>query len=991
MLNRWFLALAFTLAATSYAQAGPVVAAVGAVVSSIGAFAASSAVGAMIVKAAIGIALNVGISLIMRAMQPKQRQPGVQGQIAVGGDNPLSFILGWYATAGQLEYVNTGGEDGDTPNAYLTQVISLSDLPVNAIKSRLWVNGEPATIELNATPHAQYGYPVTEYRKDGSDYLWVKFYDGTQTTADSFLLSRFGTGSGSDRPWRNTMVGRGVAYAIVTARLNRNLFTGPPSLRFEVEGAKLYDPRKDSTKGGSGSHREDNPATWEYTTNPVVMIYNILRGIYYGDQWVYGLQGLPASRLPLGNWFAAMNACEASSGNDGFKAGLEVRCDTEPFAVIEALLDACNGRMCEVGGVYKIHVGEPGAAVFSFTDDDIVITDGQSYEPFPGLEATYNGIHASYPEPNEAWEAKDAPPRYDGDLEAQDDGRRLVADVEFPAVPYGPQVQRLMVAMLKEERRFRRHVVTLGPQAWLLEPLDIVSWTSESNGYSAKAFMVLSIDGAPGMNQVVTLKEVDHADYAWDNVEDELEFDTGPLGPIPTPVQPMVGWQVAPASIKDDAGNQRRPSIQVTFAGNMDDVEFVQVQVRLASTQEIVFDGNLPYGPPDVGTKAVILNAQFLPNTSYQVRGKFVPFSARETEWSEWLSVTTGNIRITDISAHLDSFAEDAYEAIQDLNREVDNLRTKLRLLAHAGAVTTGQVMEERSAAIQFRDAFAIAYQQLSASISEVDGELTAMAELLEAVEAVVGDLEAGVLWRMTAEAGSGDVVSRVVLQVRASIGDDWVTAGTVWEAGFVGGNPASPFARMRVNADQFIIASSTGEFVPFVVDGGVVYIDTARIRNIDATNIKVAGVETESLQLNAVTYPYFVSFGSWGPTNGNASTPVSTFLNGPVVDIDAGFILGAATIYRIDTLGTGGGFPRTEIGVWDVAAGAYLPKALAGKMDIIGANWVWGQIVSLPFIFKPSTPGQYRFDIFCALNTNSGNITLEIDSADIGVLHAMR
>src|SRR5690606_35532383 len=221
----------------------------------------------------------------------------------------------------------------------------------------------------------------------------------------------------------------------------------------------------------------------------------------------------------------------------------------------------------------------------------------------------------------------------------------------------------------------------------------------------------------------------------------------------------------------------------------------------------------------DQATKSVVLNGTLLPNTTYQVRGKFVPFSARETEWSEWLSVTTGNIRITDISAHLDSFAEDAYEAIQDLYREMDNLRTRSKQVALAGASTTGQVMEARSAAIQFRNAFAVAYQQLSASISEVDGELTALAELLQAVEAVVGDVEAGVLWRMTAEAGSGDVVSRVVLQVRASVEDDWVTAGTVWEAGFVGGNPANPFGRVRFNADQFIIASSTGEFVPFVVD----------------------------------------------------------------------------------------------------------------------------------------------------------------------------
>src|SRR5690606_3814621 len=143
----------------------------------------------------------------------------------------------------------------------------------------------------------------------------------------------------------------------------------------------------------------------------------------------------------------------------------------------------------------------------------------------------------------------------------------------------------------------RRHVVTLPPDAWLLEPLDIVSWTSAANGYSAKAFMVLSIDGAPGMNQVVTLKEIDHSDYAWDDVEDELEYDTGPMGPITPPAQPMVGWTVTATSIKDEEGNQRRPAIQVSYAGDRDDVEFVRVQVRKAATpDEIEFDGMLPYG-----------------------------------------------------------------------------------------------------------------------------------------------------------------------------------------------------------------------------------------------------------------------------------------------------------------------------------------------------------------------------------------------------------
>src|SRR5690606_29089824 len=123
-----------------------------------------------------------------------------------GGDNPLSFIVGTYATAGTLEYVNTWGREGKTPNAYLTMVISLSDLPVTALRPRLWVNGEACTIDFSDTSYEQ-GFPVQEFLTDGdNNHLWVKFYDGTQTSADSFLLSKFG--GDAERPWQADMIGR---------------------------------------------------------------------------------------------------------------------------------------------------------------------------------------------------------------------------------------------------------------------------------------------------------------------------------------------------------------------------------------------------------------------------------------------------------------------------------------------------------------------------------------------------------------------------------------------------------------------------------------------------------------------------------------------------------------------------------------------------------------------------------------------------------------
>ncbi|MBK3746185.1 phage tail protein, partial [Paraburkholderia aspalathi] len=172
-----------------------------------------------------------------------------------GGDLSLSFLIGKSSTAGSLVWANSWGKDGDTPNGYLTQVIAISDLPIGGLTG-LWVNNEKVTINPTAE---EYGFPIQEYIKDGNKNLWIKFYDGNQTVADSFLINRASNGN---RQWAATRVGYGVAYAIVTARVSKNMFSGIPSFKFECDGFKFYDISKDSTAGGSGSQRFSTPSTW---------------------------------------------------------------------------------------------------------------------------------------------------------------------------------------------------------------------------------------------------------------------------------------------------------------------------------------------------------------------------------------------------------------------------------------------------------------------------------------------------------------------------------------------------------------------------------------------------------------------------------------------------------------------------------------------------------------------------------------------------------
>lgn len=646
-------------------------------------------------KLVLTVALNVGLSLIEKALAKKeQSQPaGTKLEISMGDDRPMSFVMGSYATAGRRKYAGTWGDDGKTPNAYFTDVIEIGSLPNHAGErglSSVWIDDQEVGV-LWEEPHPDgRGFPVAQYRVGSKDYLWIKFLDGTQSAPDAFLTAKFGTDP--DRPWKSTMIGLGCQVVILTARYNTDLFSGVPAGLYQPHPVRLYDIRKDSLVGGNGAHRWADPSTWEATSNPAVMIYNLARGVYYGSEWVYGGQNIAAFCLPTANWMAAANACDAAVTLDSgatepaFRAGYDVQCDQQPLDVISELLKGCNGRMAEVGGIFKMLVGAPGGAVYSFTDDDIIVTEEQDFQPFPTLSETYNAIEATYPEPAEKWATKDAPGRYNSDLETADGNRRLPAQVQLLAVPFANQVQRVGLAMIQDYRRFRVHQISLPPDAYPLEPNDVVSWTSARNGYAEKKFLIVKVEPQPNFLTVVTLKEVDPADYDWHSGL-QLPTATGWIGPITAPSQPMTGWTVEPGTVKDAGGIDRRPAIKINCAPDMDDVERVWVQVRLKETSDVVFDSDSTrYESP----YSWLISGQWtLPNRDYEARGRYIPKSSRATDWSAWLTVKTPNVLVSsedilDEAITANKIADAAVTASKIMDEAVTNLK-----LADAAVSTT--------------------------------------------------------------------------------------------------------------------------------------------------------------------------------------------------------------------------------------------------------------------------------------------------------------
>ncbi|MCE8007127.1 phage tail protein, partial [Aestuariivita sp.] len=600
--------------------------------------------------------VTVALSALQAAQmdKPTSQVAGLRtSQTMTGGTNPASFVIGAeYATDGQLVTPPMShGSAGGLPNAYLNYVIELSDLPLSGL-NMLVLDGE--LVELGTQAHADYGLPVLGRF---ADHAWVRFYDGTQTAADPMLMDRYGD---YERPWGSDRIGAGIAYAVLTFRYNREIFVQFPRVRFVVGGIPLYDARKDSSVGGVGAHRWADPASWEPSSNTAVQIYNILRGIDLGDGHIWG-GGAEAEDLPLDIWWAAMNACDVQieradgSFENAYRSAFEIAVSDEPASVIDELLKACGGRMAEVGGAYKIRVGGTGLPVFYFTDDDVVVSETQSFTPFPTANSIYNGVHASYPDPDAAWQSREAPARYNLIYELEDGGQRRVADLRLPTAPYPDQVQRLQLSYLKNERRARQHSLTLGPDATQLEPLDVVGYSSGRNGYISKSFeLTATTDPLITGNPTLGLRETDPGDYDWSPTF-TLPSSAPASRKVPIPTLSVPGFN-AFAFVQTDALEiERRVQIRIVWNADAIEAPGIRWEVRLRTTGQQVTQGSTSR----MAAGEAFISEGLIPDTDYEVRAELV--TSLPSVPTGWILVHTDDVRLTiaDLSAEV-------FQAIDD-------------------------------------------------------------------------------------------------------------------------------------------------------------------------------------------------------------------------------------------------------------------------------------------------------------------------------------
>lgn len=578
------------------------------------------------------------VSVVLSALQAKlqkrkaPRTPGIRTKVAgTGGTQPRAFIVGRYATAGgKMAPEMSHGSSGGYPNYYLTQLIDICDIP-GATVARIAIDGEWAP--LGTTPHPDFGLPV-EGKWTGQ--AWLKLRTGLETTADAHLLAAYG--SYPERPWQADMIGRGIVQAIMTYAYSAEVFNGIPRPLFEVVDLPLYDARADGTAGGSGPQRWTDRATWAPSENPMVLIENILRGIEVPDLGTWGGR-IPAEDIRRAAFTAAANRCDepvalAAGGTEPrYRAGFEVKVSDEPHEVIDELLKACNGELAESGGTWIAKSGAPGLPVWFFTDGDLLTDRPEDMDPLPGGDGTINAVTPTFVAPEMVWQGKEGPMFTDAAWEAAD-GERRETELPLNAVASAAQAQRIAAAYARDARRWRAHKVPLPPDAMVLEPLDVVAWTSARNGYVAKAFEVREIEDDPEtMVQIATLREVDPADYSWSPAEEQpVSLPSGAY--VPPETVALKDWAVVAASLPDQNGTPRRSAVSLSWDGAATTgAALVEYEIRLAGPGPLVASGTLR---ADEGTGLV---GGLLPSTSYQARARAV--TRRPAAWTAWTSFAT--------------------------------------------------------------------------------------------------------------------------------------------------------------------------------------------------------------------------------------------------------------------------------------------------------------------------------------------------------------
>lgn len=301
-------------------------------------------------------------------------------------------------------------------------------------------------------------------------------------------------------------------------------------------GAKLYDPRRDSTvPGGSGPMRADDQSTWRFTADDGVVIgdnlpLQILRVVLgwrirnpmTGAMLLATGSGVPPRRLRLQSWITSANIADelvnrSAGGQEPRYHGAAVVSEGDDTKqTLDMLCAGCCGRFRDTQGKLALDIAHNDLAAIAtdegLLDDDVI--GGFTWDPDPGFDGIPNVIRGQYVDATTGslYQLLDYPEV----RIASPDGVDRVRTVDLGAVESPSQAQRIVKQILQRALFNRKFTAPFDIRAWKYPVGSVLPFTFAPLGFVRVPFRVeaqeLGQDGVCNM----TLSFEHPAIYAWD-------------------------------------------------------------------------------------------------------------------------------------------------------------------------------------------------------------------------------------------------------------------------------------------------------------------------------------------------------------------------------------------------------------------------------------------------------------------------------------------
>lgn len=571
--------------------------------------ATATAVATQVVTTAVTVGITTGISFLLRPSTPSS---GLTLDFKPDTKAPVTGLMGYCATGGNKVFQSTWGYN----NVVLSLGAALSLGPIDAITQ---FRADDKVVSFTGAQNEAAGF----YAAD----MWQKTTLGLPT--DSGILPPTGLKYGSPglTGWGTQNGAKGVAFAFWTMVLaknpeDRNIFVnGVPDPRWIGRWMKVYDWRKDSTyPGGSGSHRENDWRTWEWTENPILHARAFLRGHYKMKDdgfvdYAYRIAGIGI--MPHAMDMDAFNEAANVADANGWKISGSWSSSDSKWDTFVSMLKAASAVPIQNGARVSLMINTPRVSTATITRDDVV---GEiQINPLVRRRERKNTIVPRYRSEAHSWEFVPAGAVTSTVYRDEDRNELRSLEVQYTYVRLPKQAAELAAYDLANMRESIKVTATLKADAMALSVGDCVTFNVPEVGLASQKMIIVrkQTDYQSAMVTVECRSETD-GKHAWALGQAANPPPTPSLSgndPLYMPPPLAIDWTVTP---QPPSGGSSQPVIIVTGPIDRGDIASVVVEYALAAAGPWTSTG-----PADPATGKYSI-AGLQPNQQYWVSIRYV-------------------------------------------------------------------------------------------------------------------------------------------------------------------------------------------------------------------------------------------------------------------------------------------------------------------------------------------------------------------------------